>query len=340
MSALHVTTPGSSLVRKDGSLAVISKGSVIGEFPIHKVRLVVLHPGTQVTGPALRLILRTNGRILWLTKSGRVEGITHPAQWARTRRYEGQLALREKPALRLTLAKAIVTGKVKSQIAYLRLRATWAHKQRIPAEPFLEAAEGLVNILAKIQKAPDHRVLRGLEGQASRQYFQTLGAYWRSKGVRFYGRRAHPPRDLANACLSYGYGVLQSWVIVAAMGADLLPSPGVLHQDELHYAAIVYDLMEEFRVAAVDQVVSRLLTNRTLGPKQTERKSNAVYLTSEGRTRLVQALSRRFSQKIHNPATGQTAALLDHVFTQAARLAKAIREEETYSAFYLVEKGA
>ena len=337
MGVLHLTTPGSVLVRRNGSLAVMQKGEVLREIPLHKVRLAIVHPGAHVTSPALRLVLRAGGKILWLNRAGKVEGISHPAPWSRPHRYEAQLALREKPALRLRLAQAIVRGKVTSQQVYLTLRAGWARKQRLPHEPFLEAAEQLGAVLNRIEHAESLQALRGLEGQASRLYFQTLGAYWRQKGVRFDGRKANPPKDLANAALSYGYGVLRGLATVAAMGAGLLPSPGVLHEDELHYDAIAYDLMEEFRVAAVDAVVSRLLANRTLGEGQTAREGEAVYLNEEGRRRLIQALNRRFGWRVKNPATGQTAPLLDHIHTQSARLAKAIREEADYCPFHLLK---
>ena len=337
MGVLHVTTPGSVLARRNGSLAVTKKGQLIKEVPLHKVRLVIVHPGAQVTSPALRLVLRAGGKVLWLTKAGRVEGVSHSVPWARPHQYAAQLALPKKSALRLALARAIVQGKVTSQRAYLALRAGWAKRQRVPQEPFLEAASRLNEVLARIEQAKSLKSLRGLEGLASRVYFQTLGAYWRQKGVRFYGRKANPPKDLANAALSYGYGVLRGVTTAAAMSAELLPNPGVLHEDELHYAAIVYDLMEEFRVPAVDAVVSRLLANRALGPKQTQREGEAVYLNEEGRKRLVQALNRRFGWRAENPATGQTAPLLDHVYTQSARLAKAIREETEYHPFHLLE---
>ena len=337
MGILHMTTPGSVLTRRNGSLAVTKKGQLIKEVPLHKVRLVIVHPGAQITSPALRLLLRAGGKVLWLTKAGRVEGVSHPLPWSRPHRYAAQLDLPKKRELRLTLARAIVRGKITSQRSYLALRAGWAKRQRVPQEPFLDAVARLNEILARIGQAESLKSLRGLEGLASRVYFQTLGAYWRQKGVRFYGRKANPPKDLANAALSYGYGVLRGVVTVAAMSADLLPNPGVLQEDELHYAAIVYDLMEEFRVPAVDAVVSRLLANRTLGPGQTEREGQAVYLNEEGRKRLVQALNRRFSWRAKNPATGQTAPLLDHVYTQSAQLAKAIRDETEYRPFHLLE---
>jgi len=331
-----VTTPGGRLVRRNGSLAVFLKEQLLAEIPLYKTNVVVL--GTQVTTPALLLLLRTGGKVVMLSRSGKVIGAAWPSTEPKLEQIKAQIALENRPQFRLELAKTIVEGKIKSQCAYLQLRARWASKQRLSPEIFRERKNQIEKLLPRIAEATTLSALRGLEGLASRLYFAALGDYWRSKGLKFQGRRAHPPRDLANAALSYGYGVLQSYVVVAMHAAGLLPSPGILHEDELHYAPMVYDLMEEFRVAAVDMVVSKLLANRTLNPKLTERKSGAVYLNELARKRLVQALSAQLEKNFYNPTTNATAPLREHLFTQAAKLAQSIREERPYSAFHLTVK--
>ena len=55
--------------------------------------------------------------------------------------------------------------------------------------------------------------LRGVEGSASRMYFSAL-SFFINKKFGFSGRNRRPPRDCANASLSYSYSMLYNSVDV------------------------------------------------------------------------------------------------------------------------------
>ena len=68
----------------------------------------------------------------------------------------------------------------------------------------------------------------GLEGAASRVYFSCLSGLVPPEGA-FDGHSRRPPKDLANAALSYAYAILLAECTGALLAAGLEPSLGVLH---------------------------------------------------------------------------------------------------------------
>ena len=68
----------------------------------------------------------------------------------------------------------------------------------------------------------------GLEGAASTAYFSCLSRLVPPEGA-FDGHSRRPPKDLANAALSYEYAILPAECTGALLAAGLEPSLGVLH---------------------------------------------------------------------------------------------------------------
>ena len=67
----------------------------------------------------------------------------------------------------------------------------------------------------------------GLEGAASTAYFGCLSGLVPPE-VAFDGRSRRPPKDLANAAISYAYAILLAERTGALLAAGLEPSLGVL----------------------------------------------------------------------------------------------------------------
>jgi len=105
----------------------------------------------------------------------------------------------------------------------------------------------------------------GLESAASRIYFSCLSRLVPPEGA-FDGRSRRPPKDLANAALSYAYAILLAECTGALLAAGLEPSLGVLHASTDKRPSLSLDLMEEFRPLLVDRTVMALLRPRRLLP--------------------------------------------------------------------------
>ena len=335
MAVLHVTTEGARLVRKNGTLAIEKGGLQLHTLPIKQVRYVFLHPGTHVTEPARRLVLRNGGRLVHVARWGMPEGLTFGEVWPPAERVLAQARLLADRDRRLALARALVRGKLRSQAAYLDLRARWTLAKGKDPEPFAQAAERIRALEERLERASTLEELRGYEGVASRMYFESLRAYLQEKQVPFPGRRAYPPPDYANAALSYGYGIVRSLVTLGVLSSGLLLGIGVVHETQRNQPALALDLLDLFRVVAVDMVVIRLLANKNLSEKHAVVKGKSVYLNEKGREKLIKAIQKRLETAFHHPVLQRKRPLLELIELEAARLAGAIVHGKDYEAFYL-----
>jgi CRISPR-associated protein Cas1 len=87
---------------------------------------------------------------------------------------------------------------------------------------------------------------RGMEGTASRHYFQTLSAAL-PPDWRFEKRAKRPAYDAFNALLNYLYGMLYPLVELSIIKSGLDPYMGVLHTDRYNRPTLVYDCIESHR---------------------------------------------------------------------------------------------
>ncbi len=179
--------------------------------------------------------------------------------------------------------------------------------------------------------------LLGLEGESSKLWFSAFGALLRNPELPWNGRSRRPPRDGVNACLSFLYTLLASRVEDAARRVGLLPDLGALHEPGSGRAALVFDLVEEFRAPLVDRLVLRLINLRQLSPEDFEdpawsrptfaagqpvRASGAVYLGELGRRLVLTSWGALLRSDVTDATDGSRVAVDWLLERQARRMAR------------------
>ena len=95
--------------------------------------------------------------------------------------------------------------------------------------------------------------LRGIEGTASRTYFQAVAAML-PRHLEFEKRQQRPSHDVVNAMLNYAYAILYNKVETALIKAGIDPAVGLLHSDNYNTPVFSFDMIEPYRFIA-DAVV-------------------------------------------------------------------------------------
>ena len=179
--------------------------------------------------------------------------------------------------------------------------------------------------------------MRGVEGEAARQYFAALNLLVRADArdaFRMDGRTRRPPRDRMNALLSFLYSMWMNDCRSALEAAGLDPQVGFLHALRPGRAALALDLMEEFRPFA-DRLALTLINRAQIDSDDfTEREGGAVLLEGDARKTVVVAYQERKQEELSHPLLVQPVALGLLPLIQARLLARAIRgETEGYLPF-------
>jgi CRISPR-associated protein Cas1 len=283
---------------------------------------LILAGNVNLSTPLLKHLLRYDVEVILLNSYGKYEG-RFTAELSknsvlRLRQYERS----KEDVFRLQVAKIMVSGKVQNMRAFLM------RGNRTRGSAGLEASiQRLRALLPTVDHATSIEALLGLEGAASRAYFQGFAELiGKDVAFDFQKRTRRPPRDPVNALLSLGYTLLCSDCITATQIAGLDPYVGFYHIPVHGRPALALDLMEEFRVLLVDSVVLTLINKGSVRPNDFEEKYGGWFLTERGREKFYAAYGQRKNTEVTHPIFGYTLAYRRVLELQARLLAKVVME--------------
>lgn len=205
----------------------------------------------------------------------------------------------------LAVARGLVAAKVRNSRRVLQRLA--ANRGASGEAGHRRACAELREAAWRVREAGSLEEARGLEGRAAAVYFGRLSGNFPA-AFPFAGRNRHPPRDAANAVLSFAYGVLAGEVEGALRVRGLDPAPGHLHAPGAR-PSLALDLMEPFRPAVADLLALDLLNHGMLEEERhfVRRGDGAVLLSEAGRkvffVRYGRAMERRFRPRNDAPPT-------------------------------------
>lgn len=260
MAILFVAEHGSR-VKKVGERLVVTLGDkVLEDVPLIKIERVVLMQGSiSVTTPTLFALARRGIPIVYLKGGLTISGQPHK----RVRvRYRQALAIGDYQ-LSLRVAREIVRAKVLNQRVLVQRhaeQAAWAKR----------ALQGMADMAGRVDKVATLDELRGLEGNAAREYFGLLRRMLKEP-MGFERRAYHPPTDPINALLSFLYTLLLHDCIAACDGIGLDAYLGFFHALDFGRPSMALDLEEAFRPVIADSLVLTLVNQRLIKPADFQR---------------------------------------------------------------------
>jgi CRISPR-associated protein Cas1 len=302
---LHVASPR-AYVSRNGEALIITIEEVKQKVPIEEIDALVIHGYGQVTTQAIHLCASHGVAIEWLTTGGRFAAgttATHGRVHQRIRQYE---ALTQ-PDQCLRLARRLVHAKIESQLRYL-LRCTRGEPVR--RQQCQTALETMRQALRQIDTAGSADSLRGLEGIAAKNYFQSLQFVVNptvAGELRPTGRSKHPPADRFNAILSFGYALLHGLVHRSLQSIGLEPAFGFYHRPRSAAHPLVLDVMELFRTPIWDiPVIGSLNRGQWDSRLDFSISPGRVWLSDAGRRKALELFESRLIESYRHPYTGQS----------------------------------
>lgn len=312
---------------------------------IHLERLILL--GRQELSASARLTLLKRGiDVVFLNGQGRYQGRLLGPISANGPLRLAQYRVSQDPVQSLMIACEMVLGKVYNQRQFL------LRKQREYPDAQAQDSLAAMRLLSeRVRQSTGHEQLLGYEGQMASLYFRALPQFIQAPGFVMQGRSKRPPRDNVNAVLSFGYTILTQLAESALWQVGLDPYLGLLHQPRQGFAALVSDLVEEFRPVLVDSLVLRLINRQQLQPgdfyhpdeamlaeailmgdaSDNESESDprpAVFLNDTGRRVFFQGWHARLRERVNYPAQNRRFELREIIRQQAYHLARVIQGED------------
>ena len=334
LSTVYVRNHRARVQHRRGALLVTSpEGSQ--RIPLEAIDAVVLLGGAQVTTQALDACVRRGVRVAALQMSGAVRFVVNGATGGNVHLRTALFRAAMDDAQSLALSKAIVAAKLQNS---RRVVDRWSRDENDAVESDRLAARGaqIWGRIARLAGADTADRVRGIEGDAARIYFRAVGQAVASSDLEFSVRTRRPPRDPVNAMLGFCYGLLVTECIGAAESVGLDYQIGFFHRPRAGRPSLALDLAEELR-ALTDRFVVSLIRRRQVGPDSfVHMPGGGVYLSDDGRTRLIKAWEEHKEAEIPHQVLGRPIGRWALPSVQATLLARHLRGDlPAYPPFVL-----
>jgi CRISPR-associated protein Cas1 len=338
LNTLYVTVPDSYLHLENDTVRLEVEDETRLRVPLHHLGAVVCFGLVRISLPLMHRLADVGVALVMLDDNGRFKARLEGAVSGNVLLRRAQHRRSDDASFALDTARNCVAGKLRNGRQVL-LRGARESKSESESATLLRAGDDLAAALRALPGASTLDVLRGVEGEAARQYFGALNLLVRADArehFRMDGRSRRPPRDRMNALLSFIYTLLMNDTRSALEAAGLDPQVGFLHTLRPGRAALALDLVEEFRFLA-DRLVLTLVNRQQVTPGDfDEREGGAVMLKAASRKAVLVAYQERKQETLTHPLLKEpvTIGLLPHI--QARLLARTIRgDAEAYLPFLL-----
>lgn len=307
------------------------------QVPLHHLGGLVCF-GNVMLSPSLMHRLADEGKsLVLLDQNGRFKARLEGGVSGNILLRKAQYKAADDPAMILEIARAIIAGKIRNSRTVV-LRGARETNDPVEVQQLTTVAESLANGLSNLKHATEVDTVRGLEGEAAKNYFSAFSLILKPQyrdDFAFNGRTRRPPLDRINALISFLYAMLMNDCRSALEAVGLDPQLGYLHVVRPGRAALALDLQEEFRSVVVDRLALTLINRGQVTANDfDDREGGAVMLNEKGRKAVVLAWQERKQEEVQHPLleTKMPIGLLP--FMQARILARTIRGEmEGYIPF-------
>lgn len=329
LNTLYLTTPETYLRLDNDTLRVEVGHETRLRVPLHHLSAVVCFGHIGLSAPLMHRLAEGGVALVLLDDNGRFKARLEGAVSGNVLLRQAQFQRVADAAFTLDMARACVAGKIKNTRQVLQRGAREA-KSDDEAKTLTRLADDLAASLRALPGAAHLDALRGLEGEAARQYFSGLSLLVRldqRAAFAMDGRTRRPPRDRFNAMLSFLYAMWMNDCRSALEAAGLDPQMGFLHALRPGRAALALDLMEEFRPWA-DRLALTLINRGQLTANDfVLREGGGVSLQPDARKAVVVAYQERKKDEINHPLLAQSVPLGLVPLVQARLLARALRDD-------------
>jgi len=336
LNTLFVTTQGAYL-SKEGECVVISINKVEKtRIPLHMLDGILCFGQVSCSSFLLGHCAELGVTITFLTEYGKflcqMQGPVRGNILLRRSQYR----MADNYLQTAILSRSFVIGKIGNARVTLS-RALRDHPEKVDGVKVRHAQHLLAGSMKRLQEVTDPEMIRGIEGDAARVYFDVFNECITSLDPLFHfnGRNRRPPLDRVNCLLSFLYTLLTHDIRSALESCGLDPAAGFLHRDRPGRPSLALDMLEEFRSYIADRMVLSLINRGQVHSNDFKvSETGAVMMKDDARKAIITAYQQRKQDEIEHPFVREKMAigLLWHM--QAMLLARYIRGDiEVYPPF-------
>lgn len=323
---LYVTGHGLFMGKSGEVLQIKDNKRLVQEARIHELSQVNVFGSVSFSAGAVQALCGSEKPLAHFSSGGWFYGLTAGLGLKNVFLRREQFRRADDPAFCLLVARDIVSTKIRNQRTLL---------QRNHVEPPPVALNQLKRLAQHATEAESLDTLLGIEGSASRVYFEHFGGMLKTEDdaqpvcmrFDFSGRNRRPPRDPVNALLSFAYALLTRDLTIVCHAVGFDPFVGYYHQPRFGRPALALDLMEGFRPLVGDSAVLSAVNTGMVQPGDFIQAGRSVALTAAGRKGFIRAYEQRMDTLVTHPLFGYRVNYRRVLEIQARLLARFVSGE-------------
>ncbi len=327
LNTLYVTTPQAYLSRDGENVVVNIDNEERFRAPIINLEAIVCFNYVGASPSLMGLCCEKGVSLCFLSTSGRFLGRVTGGVSGNVLLRRKQYRLADSSEGTAAMAGSFVTGKILNCRSIL-MRFSRDHQDKAGVAQVSEVAARLSVYGKAVRECGDVDAIRGIEGDAAREYYAVFDHLITAQkaAFRFRGRNRRPPLDNMNALLSFLYTLLSFDCASALETVGLDPQVGFLHRDRPGRQSLALDLMEEIRPYLVDRFALTLVNNSQVAPGGfLKKESGAVIMEDETRKNIISEWQKRKQDQIIHPFLEEKISLGLIPYAQALLLARHLR---------------
>ena len=251
---------------------------ILMEWPCADVEHVMVFGNIQITTQAMQSLLSHGIEMALFSVHGSLFGQLTPPGAKNIILRQQQYQMHQDTEFVLDFSRIIVRHKILAAIKFLKV-FDYNHPGTLKPNEIKD----FENLLTSVGTIDSLDALRGYEGAASAKYFSLLGRLLPDE-FKFSHRSRRPPKDPANAVLSFGYTIVASELQALLDGVGFDPYLGYYHQIHYGRTSLALDLLELFRHSLVDRLMTNLFNMKVLNKNDFQVVAKGgIYLSASGK---------------------------------------------------------
>jgi CRISP-associated protein Cas1 len=309
---LVLNSYGASLRKENGLFKVFTHEGDQTIYP-SDLKSISISKGARISSDAVILAIENEIDVLFIDSTGMPLGRVWSIKY-------GSISEIRRKQLDFTTSKQcidwvknLILEKLNNQLAIISTFEPESVKNQNMINSAIRGIESLKEEIEHLEGESIRDIspkLRGFEGAAARRYFKLISELLPEE-YSFDQRSSRPAKDKFNATLNYGYGMLYGKIESALIKAGIDPYIGVFHMENFNRPALVFDVIEKFRVW-IDYVVIQLFTNHSFSDDCFQKTENSYLLDGLGKRILIQSVNDYLAEIItYNKLSRSRAVHID-----------------------------
>lgn len=337
MSTLYLTFRTRSVHLDNGALVVTTEDERSNRrdtrILLSDISRVVVSGSPNITIPALKTLCKEKIPLALVSSRGRwigeLSGIVSNNAERRIAQYRhcvnGDLP-------RLKFAIPLISAKISNQRHVLR---RLSNRYGCMAECGLVLRQ-LALLRDMLSRSNTLSHVRGIEGFAAAEYFGAVSLFF-PRELPFVERSRRPPKNAANALLSFAYTIVGSEVEFAIRVHGLDPAIGFLHSLEPGRASLALDLLDPLR-PSIDAFALSLLNRKIFTEKDFRFSSedSGTYLTEESHGKFFEHYEKAMTRRFMFAPTGTHLNIRAVIDWQICRYLQSLADEKCVPEFFRI----